>query len=180
MGLTPSVCAESNRFEKRYIMFGQLDNVQVQKAASMIIAISVTQPHTALLYPYHPAHTLIMSDLDMDAAPCLDLSLVPNFLILLLQNMSLSDRFTCALVGKAWAGAATAATRSIVHTYDSGWEQVSCLQTWLEKHGNQMEVLQLHRCDGAALTALPCQQLQELLLTGLGKSGYELRINSDV
>jgi len=40
-----------------------------------------------------------MSDLDMDAAAPLDLLHLPaNFITMLLQSMSLRDRFTCALV----------------------------------------------------------------------------------
>jgi len=39
------------------------------------------------------------------------------------------------------------------------------LQQWLENHGDRLEVLQLHKCDKAALTALPCcAKLQDLLL----------------
>jgi len=105
----------------------------------------------------------------MDAAlPSLDLSGVPlSFITLMLQSMSLSDRFTCALVCKAWAEAATAATRSII--LEHGVQDLSCFQAWLEKHGGRIEVLQSAQ-DGYApagqLTALPCPQLQDLLLKG--------------
>jgi len=44
---------------------------------------------------------------------------------------------------------------------------LSCLQRWLERYGDQVEVLQLHQCHDAALTALPCAQLQNLLWGGL-------------
>jgi len=103
----------------------------------------------------------------MDAAAhYLDLARVPpNIILVVLQSMSLIDRFTCALVCKAWAEAAAAATHSIVlrHTMF----KLNSLQCWMEKHGGQIEVLQLHNCHGAAaLTALPCVQLQDLLLTG--------------
>jgi len=100
----------------------------------------------------------------MDAiAMHLDLSRAPsNVILLVLQNMSLRDRFTCALVCKAWAEAATTATRSIILRR---WMlDPSCLQRWLEKHGGQVETLQLHECGHAVLTALPCPKLQDLLL----------------
>jgi len=115
-----------------------------------------------------PTQTLFMSDLDMDAAiHCLDLSRVPvSFITMLLQSMSLRNRFTCALVCKAWAEAATAATRSIILSHRV--KDLSSLQRWLEQHGHQLKVLQLHKCDGAVLTALPCQQLKDVLLKGNG------------
>jgi len=121
--------------------------------------------------------TLFMSDLNMDAAAhYLDLSRVPpNFVTMLLQSMSLSDRFTCALVCKAWAEAATAVTHSII--LEHWMKYLSCLQCWLEKHGHQLKVLQLHQCRGAALTALPCPQLQDLLLWSPSVSS---RVWSDV
>jgi len=108
-----------------------------------------------------------MSVLNMDAAvPLLDPSRLPSHIItMMLQSMSLRDRFTCALVCKAWAQEATAATRSIILRDEV--QDLSCLQHWLEKHGDQVEVLQLHECRySAKLTALPCQQLQDLLLSG--------------
>jgi len=119
-----------------------------------------------------------MSDLDMDAAPCpLDLSRVPsNFITMLLQSMSLSDRLKCALVCKAWADEAAAATHSII--LRDSVQDLSCLQSWLEKHGGQVEVLQLHDCsDSAMLTALPCPQLQDLLAGGLS---LDSRVWSDI
>jgi len=105
--------------------------------------------------------------MDMDAAlPALDLSLVPsNFINMLFQSLSLSDRLKCALVCKAWAQEAAAATRSII--LGDRVHDLSCLQRWLEQHGDQLEVLQLHDCpDSTVLTALPCPQLQDLLLRG--------------
>lgn len=49
------------------------------------------------------------------AAQCLDLSRVPpDFVTMLMKNMSLSARFICALVCKAWAEAAIAATHEII------------------------------------------------------------------
>jgi len=106
----------------------------------------------------------------MEAAfPPFSLAHAPlNVITTVLQSMSLRDRFTCALVCKAWAEAATAApaaTRSII--LRDRIQDVNCFQTWLEKHGGPIEVLQLYTCPGsAALTALPCPQLQELLLSG--------------
>jgi len=99
-------------------------------------------------------------------APTVDLSSAPlDVLVLLLQKMSVKDRFTCALVCKAWAGAATAATHSITFRQHSV-QGLSCLQQWLEKNGAQLEVLQLHLRSGAALAALPCVQLQDLQIYG--------------
>jgi len=84
-----------------------------------------------------------------------------------LGSMPLRDRFTCALVCKAWAKAATAATRSIILRDRHSEQDFSSLQTWLEKHGDQLEVLQLHACYNAALAALPCcAKLHDLLLQG--------------
>jgi len=120
---------------------------------------------------------LFMSDLDMDAAaPPLDLSHTPlDVIACVLQSMSLIDRFTCALVCKSWAAAA--ATRSIV--LRDREQDLSCLQAWLEKHGGQVEVLQLHKCRGT-LIALPCPQLQDLLLHGLGGFTIDSRVWGDI
>jgi len=117
----------------------------------------------------------------MEDAFCrLDLSRVPsNFITMMLQSMSLSDRFTCALVCKAWAQEAAAVTRSII--LRDRIQGLSCLQTWLEKHGGQVEVLQLHECPyPAALTALPCPQLQDLLLVGNIRLGSYLSLDGRV
>jgi len=43
---------------------------------------------------------------------------------------------------------------------------LSSLQQWMQQHGSQLTTLQLHNCRRAALTALPCAQLQDLLLHG--------------
>jgi len=106
----------------------------------------------------------------MDAAIARsELSRAPSDVIfLVLQSMDLTDRLTCALVCKAWAQAATAATRSII--LPDRVQDLSCLQCWLDKHGSHMDALQLHKCHGAALTALPCPQLQDLLLNSFGGS----------
>jgi len=96
----------------------------------------------------------------------LDLSVAPSDVIIrLLESMSLSDRFTCALVCKSWAEAATAATHSII-ILRGEVQDLSCFEAWLEKHGSHLEVLQLHECDREALAALPCSQLQDLLMHG--------------
>jgi len=55
---------------------------------------------------------------------------------------------------------------------------LSCLQHWLEKHGWQLKILQLHECEGAALASLPCAQLQDLLLRGGFRRGMSLSISS--
>jgi len=96
--------------------------------------------------------------------PLLDLShATPDIITKILGNMSLRERFICALVCKAWAEAAIAATHSII--LEHRVEDISSLQHWLEKHGNRLEVLQLHECNRADLTALPCcAKLQDLLL----------------
>jgi len=108
----------------------------------------------------------------------LDLSRVPaNFITMMLQSMSLSDRFSCALVCKAWAQEAAAATRSII--LRDRVQDLSCLQRWLEKYGHQLAALQLHVYPGSAvLTALPCPQLQDLLLSG--SISLDSRVWSDI
>jgi len=56
------------------------------------------------------------------------------------------------------------------------------LQRWLEKHGDQVEALQLHECcDSAMLTALPCPQLHDFLLRS-GRYGvsFDSRVWSDI
>jgi len=96
---------------------------------------------------------------------------------MMLQSMSLSDRLKCALVCKAWAQEATAATRSII--LRDRIQDLSYLQRWLEKHGDQVEVLQLHNCRFRdVLTALPCPQLQDLLLRGT--ISIDSRVWSDI
>jgi len=87
-----------------------------------------------------------------------------NVMAMVLERLCYKSRFTCALVCKAWAEAATAATRSIILKHRV--QDLTCLQHWLEKHGKQLEVLQLHECYPVALSALPCAQLQDLLLHG--------------
>jgi len=98
--------------------------------------------------------------------PLLDLShATPDIMTRVLGSINLRERFNCALVCKAWAEAATAATHSIILEHRK--QDLSDLQHWLEKYGNSVEVLQLHACDGAALTAVPCcAKLQDLLLHG--------------
>jgi len=99
--------------------------------------------------------------------PPLDLShAAPDIIVLVLGSMPLRDRCNCALVCKAWAEAATAATHSIVLEHRT--QDLRGLQAWLSKHGSRLEVLQLHAGCPAALTALPCcAKLQDLLLHGL-------------
>jgi len=91
--------------------------------------------------------------------------------------MSLNDRFACSLVCESWAQAAAAATRRIIIKHRV--QDLSCLQCWLEEHGEHLEALQLHECDGATLTALPCPQLQDLLLHG-PRLGRILTLGSEV
>jgi len=123
----------------------------------------------------------------MDAeVPSLDPPRLPaNITTMIFQSMSLRDRFTCALVCKAWAQEAAAATHLVLRDV----QDLSCLQSWLEKHGEHVQVLQLHQCpdsavltdqcpDSAVLTALPCPQLKDLLLWGSPWGG--LSIDSSV
>jgi len=113
--------------------------------------------------------SLAMQDpMEDHPALLLDLSHAgPDIITIVLGSLPLRDRFTCALVCKTWAEAATAATYSII-LEQNGMQDLSSLQHWLEKHGNMLEVLQLHECyEGydAVLTALPCcAKLQYLLL----------------
>jgi len=96
--------------------------------------------------------------------PLLDLSHAsPDIISMVLGSMSLQDRCNCALVCRAWAEAATAATHRIILRHKM---HLSDLQHWLETHGNSIEVLHLHNCcDSSGLTALPCcAKLQDLLL----------------
>jgi len=63
-------------------------------------------------------------------------------------------------------------------------QDLSCLQSWLVKYGHQLEVLWLHVCrDPAVLTALPCLQLQDLLLSSAGSwdsLSLDSRVWSDI
>jgi len=101
------------------------------------------------------------------SGPLLDLSHAgPDIIVTVLGSMSLRDRFICALVCKAWAEAAAAATHSIILKHKV--QDLSCLQHWLENYGSRVTILQLHAGYNAALTALPCcAKLQDLLLHGL-------------
>jgi len=99
----------------------------------------------------------------------------PDILSWVLGCLPLRERINCALVCKAWAEAATAATHSIV--LEHRMQDLSGLQHWLKKHGNRLEVLQLHAGRNAALNALPCcAKLQDLLLHGF--SGQYVSIAS--
>jgi len=105
--------------------------------------------------------------------PLLDLSHAgPDIISMVLGSLPLRERFTCALVCKAWAKEATAATHTIIK---HRLQDLSGLQHWLEKHGNGLEVLQLHACRNAALTALPCcAKLQDLLLQGFSYDPFTI------
>jgi len=114
----------------------------------------------------------------MDAALPLDLPHMPlNIITMMPQHMSLSDRLKCALVCKAWAAAATRSISRRDRIKDLG-----CLQKWLEKHGGQVEVLQLNKAgythSQPGLTALPCPQLQDLML--VGSRSLDGRVWSDI
>jgi len=87
-------------------------------------------------------HTSALLDADLD------------IISIVFSSMSLRERCDCALVCKAWAEAAVAATHSIILEHRK--PDLSSLQHWLEKHGDMLEVLQLHTGYKAVLTALPC------------------------
>jgi len=92
----------------------------------------------------------------------------PDILSLVLGSLPLRERLNCALVCKAWAEAAVAATHSIILKHRM--QDFCGLQHWLVKHGDRLEVLQLHAGYNTALTALPCcAKLQDLLLHGCGQ-----------
>jgi len=59
-------------------------------------------------------------------------------------------------------------------------QKSKCLQQWLEKHGNQIKSLQLHGRGGAALNALPCAQLQDLVLQGGFETDSYINVSSRV
>jgi len=88
----------------------------------------------------------------------------PGIITTILGSMTLRDRYTCALVCKAWAEAATAATHSIILKHKM--QDLSGLQHWIDKYGNRLEVLQLHACCGALTALYCCAKLQDLLLHG--------------
>lgn len=101
---------------------------------------------------------------------CLDSSELPqDFIIAVMGTLELHERFNCALVCRAWAEAAAAATRSIVKRCQ---KDLTNLQQWLKKYGNQLEALELDGCDKAGLTALPCAELNKLLLHGAGDTRF--------
>lgn len=89
------------------------------------------------------------------------------------RSLANKDRCTCALVCTSWADAATAATCSIVKQKT---RDLTSLQLWMERHGDQLEDLQLHGCYGSSLSALPCAHLPNLALHG---SGYYGSISTD-
>jgi len=101
------------------------------------------------------------------ARPLLGLSHVaPDIISSVFGSLPLRERCICTLVCRAWSEAAPAATHSII--LEHRMQDLSSLQHWLEKHGERIEVLQLHAGCKAALTALPCcAKLQDLLLLGL-------------
>jgi len=103
-----------------------------------------------------------------------------DVIISVLESLPLKDRFTCALVCKAWAEAAGAATRQIA--LKPPLQDLSSLQHCLQKHGKNLETLQLRQFSKAApLIALPCPQLQSLLLCGKESEGqFTLSTSSQV
>jgi len=86
-----------------------------------------------------------------------------DVITVLLGNMELKQRATCALVCSDWAKAAAATTHSIVK---HGLQDLTSLQQWLEKYGSQVRVVRLHAESQLDMSRLPCAQLQDLLLHG--------------
>jgi len=116
-------------------------------------------------------------DMERPSSP-LDLAQAPlDFIGMILEHLNLKDRVTCALVCKAWAKAVAATHSSILKR---GPQHISCMQQWLGKHGIYVKVLQLHECNGAALTALPCAHLQDLLLQGVDEYAKHMQIDRKV
>jgi len=120
---------------------------------------------TMITIPKPPQQCPFMTDTmdTTDLDPIIDVMQTPSIIALWLQNMTNKERFTCSLVCTAWAEAAAAATHSII--LEHRIQDLSSLQHWLEKHGDAIEVFQIQGCNtAAALTALPCPQLQNLQL----------------
>jgi len=105
----------------------------------------------------------------------LDLSEAPLDVVkLLIDNMDIQQRFTCALVCSEWAKAVAAVpTPTIVR---HGMRNFTRLQEWLDKNGSHVETLQLH--GSGVIARLPCAQLQDLLLHGVGYDDAELILDS--
>jgi len=107
-----------------------------------------------------------LTDMDLSTAPA-------DVLVLIMSSMSIRESFTCALVCQDWAKAAAAATHAIVTltgaSPDTGpmrVPRISGLQQWLERHGGELEVLQLQECRfKGTFSALPCPQLRQLQLS---------------
>jgi len=117
-----------------------------------------------------------MVHLDQQPVCFLDLSSAPHDVILvLLGHMDLQQRFTCALVCSDWAKAAAAATNTIAK---HDLQDLTQLKQWLYKNGSKVETLQLRKCS-CTLARLPCAQLQDLLLHGVGHDA-ELILGSRV
>jgi len=95
-----------------------------------------------------------------------------DILRMIMCSMPHTDRFNCALVCKAWAEAATAATHSIILERKDN-RTLSSLPLWMQKYWNQVDSFQLQKCLGT-LELLPCAQLQDLQLHG--KADYYDRL----
>jgi len=88
-----------------------------------------------------------------------------DIITVLLGNMELKQRFTCALVCSDWAKIAAAATKSVIGVWHPS-RDLEGLKKWLEKNGRHLETLQLHVDCQTDMARLPCTQLQDLLLHG--------------
>jgi len=74
---------------------------------------------------------------------------------------------------------AAAATRN-VNLWQPSLQTFNCLKSWLQKHGHQLQVLQLYGCSRVALTSLPCAQLQNLVLNVNSQNNGYIYIGSRV
>ena len=70
----------------------------------------------------------------------------------------------CALVSRTWNDAAAAVTSTIDLP---AYADTDSLQQWLQHHGSNLSKLHMHAATGR-LTALPCPNLNDLLLRGSG------------
>lgn len=93
------------------------------------------------------------------------ISMLPMALLArILQHVPQEERLaSCALVSKAWAAAAAAATVSI-HVEGLNSSKTASLQSWVELHARQLQSLRLQRryWQSRSPLQLPCAELQQL------------------
>jgi len=82
---------------------------------------------------------------------------------MIMNSLTVKERFSCALVSKAWAKAIPpAAAAATVRIVKHGLYDLKGLQQYLHRSGSRVLALQLHGCSGS-FTGLPCTKLQELI-----------------